>query len=625
MATNVSTSLTTDDFIASLTELARRLSKVAETLGLHDVAQTIEEDRHRRIDQGRLRVAVIGEIKHGKSTLINALLGQDILPAGVTPTTGALVSVRHGPESRRVQIPATDRNSEITLDEDTFRVLARGPKDDDATTLHDTLRVEVNDSALHPELELIDTPGLNDISKFRSLVSRDEFPRADVLVLVLDATQAMTKTELSLLGEALDAVGGLQRTGATLEVVINRVDLLAEADVMTVIDHVATKLSDILPHRPLPFTTNARGALKDPDSESVGVSEVTRLRERLAFLADSRETLLPARMRSALLRHAHLLEYHAAIHERCVALESTQLEAELRAIDRAIVDDLLDEAALHHRINQVRERLKEDFRASIAERFEELALRGETYLEEADLHDLTDAFPGALRTGILEAAHQESKRLRGALDDFCDELIATHSDLAYRRVLESNLRLRFETPPIFIEPPSVLVEAGSLALGLTGTAIMYFGGTVPGMLMAVASPLASMVLRERAVKEARAHCNERVPAALERAQAALTNSIELVIDRYLHALAGHISLARGELGQQLQAILRHALDAQSDTQPSPTSKEDAPYVKPSRERRHLLKEATRCRAEVANIAFALHALTEGPVSTSVTTGPRTLH
>lgn len=625
------TRLTTDDFISSLTDLARRLSLAAKNLGLEEIARTIEEDRHRRIDQGRLRVAVIGEIKHGKSSLINALIGKDVLPAGVTPTTGTLVSVRRGAAARRVRLPAKLGDTARDLDEATFRKLARGPSDkDDPDEVYDALRVDVPDARIHRELELIDTPGLNDISSFRSLVSRDEFPRADVLVLVLDATQAMTKTELALLREALDAVGGLQDTGATLEVVINRVDLLAEGDAAKVMEHVTSKLSEILPHKPIPFTTNARGALSNPDDVSVGVREVARLRERLAFLADSRETLLPARMRSSLLKHAHLLEYHAAIHARCVLLDATALEGELRALDRAIADDLLEEAALRQRIEQVRTRLKADFRASIAERFEKLAARGETYLQDADLHDLTDAFPGALRTGILEAAHEESERLRAALDDFCDELIATHSDLAQRRVLESNLRLRFETPPIFIEPPSVLVEAGSLALGLTGTVIMYFGGTVPGMLMAVASPLASMVLRERAVREARGHCKSRIPVALEAAEAALVTSIEFVIDRYLHSLGGHIALARDELGQQLHAVLTHALErqARNATQadiPSETDDQAAIFQKPDTHRDELLKAANRCRAEITSIASALHALTEGPVSSSIVNESRTLH
>ena len=40
-----------------------------------------------RLDADRLRVLVAGEAKRGKSTLVNALLGRDLLPSGVTPLT----------------------------------------------------------------------------------------------------------------------------------------------------------------------------------------------------------------------------------------------------------------------------------------------------------------------------------------------------------------------------------------------------------------------------------------------------------------------------------------------------------------------------------------------------------
>src|SRR5271155_1003345 len=40
-----------------------------------------------RIEEGRLRVAVLGQFKRGKSTLLNALLGIPLLPTGITPVT----------------------------------------------------------------------------------------------------------------------------------------------------------------------------------------------------------------------------------------------------------------------------------------------------------------------------------------------------------------------------------------------------------------------------------------------------------------------------------------------------------------------------------------------------------
>ena len=42
---------------------------------------------HRRLEQERLQLAVLGQFKRGKSTFINALLGDDVLPTGVIPLT----------------------------------------------------------------------------------------------------------------------------------------------------------------------------------------------------------------------------------------------------------------------------------------------------------------------------------------------------------------------------------------------------------------------------------------------------------------------------------------------------------------------------------------------------------
>jgi hypothetical protein len=54
-----------------------------------------------RLAQARFNLVVLGEFKRGKSTLINALLGRDVLPMGVVPLTSAVTIMRHGPRDRR--------------------------------------------------------------------------------------------------------------------------------------------------------------------------------------------------------------------------------------------------------------------------------------------------------------------------------------------------------------------------------------------------------------------------------------------------------------------------------------------------------------------------------------------
>ncbi|HFE46533.1 MAG TPA: hypothetical protein ENJ18_13745, partial [Nannocystis exedens] len=213
----------TDDDVTTRPEIdtAKHLASLAEELGLETASQAILRDTERRLHEGMLRVLVIGEIKHGKSSLINALVGEKILPTGVTPTTGAIVRMRSADAVHKRLIDAD--GAAHTLSDERFKALAKGKESAvgiiEATWSRDQL----------PEcIELIDTPGVNDINRLRSLLSRGELPGADVLVLVLDATQALTRSELGFLRDALVAIGGLgEDSGAHLLVAINRIDLVA--------------------------------------------------------------------------------------------------------------------------------------------------------------------------------------------------------------------------------------------------------------------------------------------------------------------------------------------------------------------------------------------------------------
>ena len=51
-----------------------------------------------RLSEGRFHLAVLGQVKRGKSTLINALLGEDVLPGSVVPLTAIPTFVRFGNE-----------------------------------------------------------------------------------------------------------------------------------------------------------------------------------------------------------------------------------------------------------------------------------------------------------------------------------------------------------------------------------------------------------------------------------------------------------------------------------------------------------------------------------------------
>lgn len=552
---------------AQLAAAAARLTELASALGHLDVAAAIRDDAKRRLDDGRMRAVVLGEIKHGKSSLINALLGAPLLPVGVTPTTGAVVVVRADPEDggRTGTFLVTAHGERVELERERFDVLARGKfsrPGDRADKDHDeggrTPELLVDGARLPATLELIDTPGFNDIDRFRAAVSRSELPRADVLILVLDATQVLSRSELGLIRDAIAAVGGLDGSGARCLLVINRIDLVPEDERPKIVEHLQAGLATVIPGPLEPFLTDAKTALRDPGADSEPVRALGRLREELFSLAGRGREILPARARSAMLRHAKLLGYNAAIQARALRLEQAEIEQEIAAVEQAMGARASDLASLRRAIAEADERII----AASVERLggfrAELEAAARTQIHQADIHTLTQVIPGALQDAFLDFVSHESERLRAELEQLTRDVFATHGELARRRLFEATLPLGFRGPGIYVEPPALLVEVGMLALGLVGTIIWYFGNTMTGMIMTVASPLTTVVLHEKTVRDARHQAREVLPGALDRAIEQLRETVVEVITRHGAALDEHLLLADRALAEQLLDSLRRA-------------------------------------------------------------------
>jgi hypothetical protein len=147
------------------------------------------------------QIAVFGPFNHGKSTLLNAILGNKTLPIDLIPTTGAAIKVVYGEE---LATKITLTNGQIIAAKNTeFATL-----DDDRRMRDDVLEVEV--SFPHPFLqtgvELLDLPGTNDRDEQDSLV-RDRLLAADLVVNVLDVRKLMTLGEREHLRDWLENRG----------------------------------------------------------------------------------------------------------------------------------------------------------------------------------------------------------------------------------------------------------------------------------------------------------------------------------------------------------------------------------------------------------------------------------
>ncbi len=151
------------------------------------------------------QIAVFGPFNHGKSTLLNAILGNKTLPIDLIPTTGAAIKVVYGEE---LSTKITLTNGQIIVAKNTDILTEFATLNDDRRMRDDVLEVEV--SFPHPFLktgvELIDLPGTNDRDEQDKLV-RDRLLAADLVVNVLDVRKLMTLGEREHLRDWLENRG----------------------------------------------------------------------------------------------------------------------------------------------------------------------------------------------------------------------------------------------------------------------------------------------------------------------------------------------------------------------------------------------------------------------------------
>lgn len=171
----------------------------------------------------KYQIAVFGPFNHGKSTLLNALLGKKTLPIDLIPTTGAAIYVGYGEDLKTTITLKDDR--EITQ-EGTKILKEYAILDDDRRMGEDVVEVRVwcNHPFLKTGVEFLDLPGTNDRESQDDLV-RDKLLGADLIVHVLDARNLMT------LGEREKLRDWLQYRGITTVVfVVNFLNLLTSEE-----------------------------------------------------------------------------------------------------------------------------------------------------------------------------------------------------------------------------------------------------------------------------------------------------------------------------------------------------------------------------------------------------------
>ncbi|HET7503250.1 MAG TPA: dynamin family protein, partial [Kofleriaceae bacterium] len=194
-----------------------------------------------------LLVTVMGEFSSGKSSFVNAFIGADVAPTGITPTTATINVVRYGRE-RGGRIIQAD-GATLELGWDALMSHLRGLTAETARAID---RVEI--LVPLPQLEkinIVDTPGLNSIQPEHEATARAFIARADAIVWVFTASQGGKASEKT-------ALRSIRDEGKRVLGVLNKADQLSADETSEVVAFITGELGELV-EAVIPFA--ARHAL----------------------------------------------------------------------------------------------------------------------------------------------------------------------------------------------------------------------------------------------------------------------------------------------------------------------------------------------------------------------------
>jgi GTP-binding protein EngB required for normal cell division len=235
--------------------LLSRIEHVVADRGLVEFRGTIASILDRAEDRS-FEIAVFGRVSSGKSSLLNAILGTDVLPVGVTPVTAVPTRIVHG-ENPLLTVSFTDapiKTFEIErLGE--FATEQQNPKNGKHVT---RITVTMPASRLATGVSFVDTPGLGSLATSGAAETLAYLPRCDLGVVLVDAGSTLTDGDLQ-------TILALQEAAIPAHVLLSKADILERPDCDKTLaymkEHIASETGLDLPVYPVSVRASHRDLL----------------------------------------------------------------------------------------------------------------------------------------------------------------------------------------------------------------------------------------------------------------------------------------------------------------------------------------------------------------------------
>lgn len=402
------------------------------------------EDLIEKLDAGRFHLAVLGQFKRGKSTLLNALLGEPLLPTSVVPLTAVPTFIRQG-GSPKIRVTFGDDRGDKeyaggSVEErraflESFVTEQANPKNRLSV---ETVDVFSPSPLLAKGVILIDTPGIGSTYRHNTEATLNFLPQCDAALFLVSADPPMTEVEADFLREVRARV-------SRLFFVLNKIDYLNEEERVVATEFLAKTLREQIGIEnvgPI-FPVSARVGLEARLTDDAALWHQSGLGDLELHLIDFMVSEKTAAIRNAVRRRADdVIEsvlMHLRLRARSLELPLEEIEQRLDILDtelarasreRLVAQDLLEgdkRRGLEHLEEQAAE-LRQGARSHLHAALRECgAVTSDGRVdEEAAKEAVAAAIPAFFEKKLGALAQQMDKQVHGMLEPHqrrVDELV----------------------------------------------------------------------------------------------------------------------------------------------------------------------------------------------------------
>jgi GTP-binding protein EngB required for normal cell division/ABC-type transporter Mla subunit MlaD len=319
--------------------LLKRLETVIGEQGLVEFRSTLSMILD-RLEDNRFEIALFGRVSSGKSSLLNATLGIDVLPVGVTPITAVPTRITYG-ATPAVNVWFANRSPEqfeISQLAD-FVAEQRNPGNERHVT---RIVLQMSSPRLRDGIIFVDTPGLGSLATRGAAETLAYLPRCDLGVVLIDAGSTLTPDDLKIIQTLYEAA-------IPANVLLSKADLFTEADRTRVIEYVKCHIRSELNLEAQVHAVSAMPAARDlltqwfendiaPLYSQRQKLKLHSIRRKVGTLQQTVETALRARLRSKgkepVIDSERLREVEGELRQASGKLQETH------AVVRKITDEI---------------------------------------------------------------------------------------------------------------------------------------------------------------------------------------------------------------------------------------------------------------------------------------------